>query len=191
MEFIRMYRAAKTRNTGFAGKAVRISAEMPERTTLVWKLRKRGDICKVKNKQIKEKFDIRSARKKLGISQEELARQIFVSRQKLSDWENGICEPDDETRQRITAILQISRESDAGKTRTFEISTKMVSAYFIWTMLAAGSVFMREFSFFFGIVILAYSFIKKMPAVLKAIAAVLFCCALYRNVPFWYRWSQY
>ncbi len=51
--------------------------------------------------------NIKSARKKLGITQEELAEKINVTRQAVSNWENGKTEPDLDTISSIAEVLGI------------------------------------------------------------------------------------
>ncbi|MBQ3237157.1 MAG: helix-turn-helix transcriptional regulator [Oscillospiraceae bacterium] len=52
--------------------------------------------------------NIKSNRTKLGITQEELAEKINVTRQAVSNWENGKTEPDIETLTKIAQIFDIS-----------------------------------------------------------------------------------
>ena len=52
--------------------------------------------------------NIKSNRKKLGITQEQLAEKINVTRQAVSNWENGKTEPDVETLTKIAQIFDTS-----------------------------------------------------------------------------------
>lgn len=52
--------------------------------------------------------NIKNERKKLGITQEELAEKLSVTRQAISNWENGKTEPDIETLTKIAQIFDIS-----------------------------------------------------------------------------------
>ena len=52
--------------------------------------------------------NIKNTRKKFGITQEELAEKINVTRQAVSNWENGKTEPDIETLTKIAQIFDIS-----------------------------------------------------------------------------------
>ncbi len=52
--------------------------------------------------------NIKNTRKKLGITQEELAEKLSVTRQAVSNWENGKTEPDIETLTKIAQIFNIS-----------------------------------------------------------------------------------
>lgn len=58
--------------------------------------------------------NIKNARKKLGITQEELAEKINVTRQAVSNWENGKTEPDIETLTNIAQIFDISIDELVG-----------------------------------------------------------------------------
>ena len=49
-----------------------------------------------------------AARKAAGMTQEQLAAQINVTRQALSHWENGRSQPDEETVQRLSEVLKVS-----------------------------------------------------------------------------------
>ena len=51
--------------------------------------------------------NIKNIRKKLGITQEELAEKINVTRQAVSNWENGKTEPDLETISSIAEVFGI------------------------------------------------------------------------------------
>ena len=52
--------------------------------------------------------NIKSNRQKFGITQEQLAEKINVTRQAVSNWENGKTEPDIETLTKIAQIFDIS-----------------------------------------------------------------------------------
>ena len=54
--------------------------------------------------------NISSARKKLGITQEGLAEKLNVTRQAVSNWENGKSEPDIETVSKLSEIFGISSD---------------------------------------------------------------------------------
>lgn len=59
------------------------------------------------NKKISE------ARKALGMTQEQVAEALNVSRQTVSHWENGRMQPDDATAQQLFALLKIEAEEVA------------------------------------------------------------------------------
>ena len=48
---------------------------------------------------------IRQARREKGLTQEQLAQALFVSRQTVSNWENGKTEPDYQTLVRLSQEL--------------------------------------------------------------------------------------
>ena len=52
--------------------------------------------------------NIKKMRKKLKITQDELAEKLSVTRQAVSNWENGKTEPDIETLTNISQIFDIS-----------------------------------------------------------------------------------
>ena len=51
---------------------------------------------------------IRNARKAKGMTQEQLASALYVSRQTVSGWENDRSEPDYETLMRIMELLDVN-----------------------------------------------------------------------------------
>ena len=72
--------------------------------------------------------NLAAARKKRGMSQEELARAVQVTRQSISHWENGTSQPDIETLKTLSGILQVSvEELIYGEERTWS-RTEMNSA---------------------------------------------------------------
>jgi len=52
--------------------------------------------------------NIRQARKAQGITQEQLAARLYVSRQTVSSWENARTQPDYETLQKLSEVLSVS-----------------------------------------------------------------------------------
>lgn len=58
---------------------------------------------------------IRQARREKGMTQEQLAQALFVSRQTVSNWENGRTEPDYQTLTRLSELLglDMARAEDA------------------------------------------------------------------------------
>lgn len=52
-------------------------------------------------------YQIRQARKQRGITQEELAKNVPVSRQTVSSWENDRTQPDYETLKKVAQILAV------------------------------------------------------------------------------------
>ena len=51
---------------------------------------------------------IREERERLGVSQEELARRIFVSRQTVSNWETGKTYPDVQSLLLLSGLFEVS-----------------------------------------------------------------------------------
>lgn len=54
--------------------------------------------------------NIKQLREKKGITQESLAEQLSVTRQAVSNWENGKTQPDIETLNKIASVLEVSVE---------------------------------------------------------------------------------
>lgn len=57
-------------------------------------------------------------RREKGISQEELAAQLFVTRQAVSRWETGETIPNSETLKRLSTYFQVSINTLLGSPRT-------------------------------------------------------------------------
>ena len=69
---------------------------------------------------------IKILRKSKGMSQEELANQLHVSRQTLSKWENGNSVPDAETLIRISQALDVTVNNLLDNTVEEETDTKQI-----------------------------------------------------------------
>lgn len=54
--------------------------------------------------------NIKKFREEKGLRQEDLAEQLHVTRQAVSNWENGKTQPDLETLQKIAQVLEVSVE---------------------------------------------------------------------------------
>ena len=54
--------------------------------------------------------NIKRFREKKKITQEEMAQALFITRQAVSNWENGKTEPDIDTMQKIADFLNITME---------------------------------------------------------------------------------
>lgn len=54
--------------------------------------------------------NIRAYRENKNITQAELAEKLYVTRQAVSNWENGKTEPDIDTLNKIATVLEISIE---------------------------------------------------------------------------------
>lgn len=57
-------------------------------------------------------------RSEKGVSQEELAKQVFVTRQAVSRWENGDTVPNSETLKRLSIYFNVSINTLLGSPRT-------------------------------------------------------------------------
>lgn len=98
---------------------------------------------------------IRSRRKELGISQEELAARIYVSRQTISNWETGRTYPDIESLLLMSALfgstvdelikgdvenMKESNASDARKMKVFTIAVALCTLAATVIMLCGFTV---------------------------------------------------
>ncbi|NCA67796.1 MAG: XRE family transcriptional regulator, partial [Clostridia bacterium] len=54
--------------------------------------------------------NIKNFREKKKVTQEEMAQALFMTRQAISNWENGKTEPDIDTLQKIADFLNITME---------------------------------------------------------------------------------
>ena len=54
--------------------------------------------------------NIKKTREEKGLSQEQLAERLNMTRQAVSNWERGKTEPDIETLQRLSEVLEVSVE---------------------------------------------------------------------------------
>ena len=60
---------------------------------------------------------LRSLRVQKGLSQDELAEQVFVTRQAVSRWENGETTPNTETLKQLSKVLDVSINTLLGAPR--------------------------------------------------------------------------
>ena len=84
-------------------------------------------------------INISSARKNLGITQEELAKRLNVTRQAVSNWENGKTEPDIETLSNIANIFEMSTDelinkTTAEKQRSLKINSRLLFSVILLTL---------------------------------------------------------
>ena len=54
-------------------------------------------------------------RKEVGMTQDDLAEKLGVSRQSVSKWENGECMPDSEKLIKLAEVLEISLDELTGR----------------------------------------------------------------------------
>lgn len=54
---------------------------------------------------------LKELRTKAGLSQEELASKIFVSRSAVAKWEQGRGLPEDDSVERLAALFNVDRKS--------------------------------------------------------------------------------
>lgn len=67
--------------------------------------------------------NIRTFREKKGVSQEDMAQELNVTRQTVSSWETGRTEPDIDTLHRISVYLDTTIEELIYSKRLFESKT--------------------------------------------------------------------
>ncbi|MBR5308042.1 MAG: XRE family transcriptional regulator [Clostridia bacterium] len=60
-------------------------------------------------------YNIKYHRKRLGLTQKELAEKLFLSPQNISKWEKGSCAPDIENLCRLAEVLGVSLDSLVGE----------------------------------------------------------------------------
>lgn len=70
--------------------------------------------------------NIKKFREQKGLTQDALAEKLNVTRQALSNWERGKTQPDIETLQKISEILEVSVEELIYGHRTDQKSTNIV-----------------------------------------------------------------
>lgn len=89
---------------------------------------------------------IRNHRLKNNMSQEELGKKLFVTKQAVSKWENGKTLPDIETIRKLTEILNIPHEEILGGTI---IQTRKYKTYLTVAIPAAVICFLMMLFFAF------------------------------------------
>ena len=91
---------------------------------------------------------IRSQRNQMGLSQEELAEEIFVSRQSISNWERGSKYPDLDSLLALSTLFEISLDHlvkgdidimkekiESGLIREFENLARNLALMFVVSMI--------------------------------------------------------
>ena len=74
--------------------------------------------------------NIKRFREKKNLTQAELAERLCVTRQAVSNWENGKTEPDLETLGRIASMLEVSvEELIYGEARSKPVVVKRITAH--------------------------------------------------------------
>lgn len=102
---------------------------------------------------------IRSQRNQMGLSQEELAEEIFVSRQSISNWERGSNYPDLDSLLALSTLFEISLDQlvkgdidimkekiESGLIREFENLARNLALMFV-----ASMILLVPFYKFFGL----------------------------------------
>lgn len=86
---------------------------------------------------------IREARERLGMTQEALAERLDVSRQAVSKWEMGVCEPNLENLQALSQLLGVefagTPPADAPNKNPWKLLSLALSCLLLAALLALGS----------------------------------------------------
>lgn len=106
-----------------------------------------------------------------GLSQEELANKMFVSRQTISSWENGRTQPDIEALQKLSAVFGISVE-DLIYGTTQRDRDEQVNNVTRRSMLTVISVFASLFITVGGVLIF-YNYWNAFPLGVKTAFSIL------------------
>ncbi len=114
---------------------------------------------------------LKRLRAEKGITQEQLAEMLFISRQSVSSWENDRTQPDLEMLGRLSEIFGVSVEELVyGKKRNITLETEkpnhnstLIIVFSILGALLAGT----------GLVLIFVTFWQKMPLLIKAVLSLL------------------
>lgn len=63
---------------------------------------------------------LKKARKNIGMSQNEVAEELMLSRQTISKWENNVCLPDLENFQRICKLYKVDFNTILSKDEAYK-----------------------------------------------------------------------
>ncbi len=114
---------------------------------------------------------LKRLRSEKGITQEQLAEQLFISRQSVSSWENDRTQPDIEMLGKLSEVFEVSvEELIYGKKRNVTLETEkpnynstLIIVFSILGALLAGT----------GLVLIFVTFWQKMPIFFKAVLSLL------------------
>ena len=114
---------------------------------------------------------LKRLRAERGITQEQLAEQLFISRQSVSSWENDRTQPDLEMLGRLSEVFGVSVEELVyGKKRNITLETEkpnynstLIIVFSILGSLLAGT----------GLVLIFVTFWQKMPLLIKTVLSLL------------------
>ena len=115
--------------------------------------------------------NIKRLRAENGLTQEQLAEKLFISRQSVSSWENDRTQPDLEMLGKLSELFGVSVEELVyGKKRNVSLETQkpdhnstLIIIFSILGTLLAGT----------GLVLIFITFWQKMPLPLKAVLSLL------------------
>ena len=115
--------------------------------------------------------NLKRLRNEKGLTQEQLAESLFISRQSVSSWENDRTQPDIEMLGKLSEVLSVSiEELIYGKKRNVTLETEKPS--YNGTLLVVFSV-LGAFLAGTGIVLIFVYFWQKMPMLFKAVLSFL------------------
>lgn len=114
---------------------------------------------------------IKRLRTEKGITQEQLAEMLFISRQSVSSWENDRTQPDLEMLGKLSEVFGVCIEELLyGKKRNVTLETQkpdhnttLIIVFSILGALLAGT----------GLVLIFVTFWQKMPVLIKAVLSLL------------------
>lgn len=114
---------------------------------------------------------LKRLRSEKGLTQEDLARLLFISRQSVSSWENDRTQPDIDMLIKLSGIFSVSvEELIYGKRRNTELETEkpnhtgtLITVFSILGSLLAGT----------GLILIFITFWERLPAFSKAILSFI------------------
>lgn len=127
--------------------------------------------------------NLKSAREKANLTQEQVAYQLHISRQSISKWENGKSTPDIYTLKNLSALYNISIDEltqnhtiQMDKETTSDSEIKKYLETLIFIILSVLSINIPIIGILIPIFILVYSYRKKK--INKLIFIVLCICII-------------
>ncbi len=114
---------------------------------------------------------LKRLRNEKGITQEQLAEKLFISRQSVSSWENDRTQPDIEMLGKLSEIFEVSVEELVyGKKRNTSLETKKTNYSF--TLIVVFSV-LGALLVGIGLILIFVTFWQKMPLFFKGFLSFL------------------
>lgn len=82
---------------------------------------------------------LKKARKNIGMSQNEVAEELMLSRQTISKWENNVCLPDLENFQRICKLYKVDFNTILSKDEEARVTPSVRAASVRWMPVSGPS----------------------------------------------------